>query len=229
MEKKCIHDGHRDRLLNTVIQGGLDNLSEIQITEYMLFYILPRGDVNPLAHRLNDRFGNIANIIDASESELMEIDGIGERAAKKIMGLNELFNKVNDYRANRNYSFQTLENVADYFEELLRFATTETFYIIALDHSYNFLNKKKVESVSSGSVGITPLSVASFLSSTKAGAVIIAHNHPSGYCTPSKADVESTSKLKSLIESLGSRFLDHIIVGTNGIYSVTNDLIIRQF
>ena len=229
MEKKCIHDGHRDRLLNTVATGGLDNLSEVQITETLLFYILPRGDVNPLAHRLNDRFGNIANIIDASEAELMEIEGIGKRAARKIIGLNELFNKVNDYRANRNVSFNSLEIIADYFEELLRFATTEKFYLVALDHSYSFIAKKKVESSSSGSVGITPLSVATFVASTKAAGIVIAHNHPNGYCIPSKADIESTSKLKNLIESLGVKFVDHIIVGTNGIYSVERDNIIRQF
>ena len=229
MEKKCIHDGHRARLLDTVCKGGLDNLSEIQTAEVLLFYILPRGDVNPLAHKLIDRFGNIANIIDASYEELLEIDGIGERAAKKIIGFNELFNKVNDCRAGRNHVFESVDHICDYFEELLRFSTTENFLIIGVDHRFRFVAKKRIVSNNSGSVGITPLAVASFISSTKSAGIMIAHNHPNGYCTPSKADIESTEKLKSLVESLGVSFIEHVIVGNDGIYGVLRKQVMRVF
>jgi len=44
-----MHDGHRGRLLQTVNKAGLQDLSDIQKLEFILFYIIPRGDVNPLA------------------------------------------------------------------------------------------------------------------------------------------------------------------------------------
>lgn len=42
---------------------------------------------------------------------------------------------------------------------------------------------------------------------------IILHNHPSGDPTPSKADDESTKKLKSAFDILEINLLDHIIIG----------------
>ena len=44
MKKDNIHEGHRKRLIETVSKVGLDNLSDIQALEFILFYIFPRGD-----------------------------------------------------------------------------------------------------------------------------------------------------------------------------------------
>ena len=83
-KKKCIHDGHRKRLIDTVNKAGLDTLSEVQALEYILFFIFPRGDVNPLAHRLLDRFGDIATVLDAPIEDLVMVEGMGETSAKKM-------------------------------------------------------------------------------------------------------------------------------------------------
>ena len=81
--EKCVHDGHRKRLLDTVNAVGLIGLSDIQALEFILFFIIPRGDVNPLAHRLLDRFKNVPTVLDASVEDLMEVKGVGETAAKR--------------------------------------------------------------------------------------------------------------------------------------------------
>ena len=52
-----MHAGHRNRLLNTIYAVGIENVSDVQAMEFILFYIFPRGDVNPLAHRLLYEFG----------------------------------------------------------------------------------------------------------------------------------------------------------------------------
>ena len=56
---------------------------------------------------------------------------------------------------------------------------------------------------------------AIFREALKVGAeeIIVAHNHPSGNPTPSKADITVTAELKELAERLGVVFLDHIIFG----------------
>ena len=46
-----------------------------------------------------------------------------------------------------------------------------------------------------------------------AGAVIVAHNHPSGDPTPSAQDIEVTARLAKVGELLGIPLLDHIVVG----------------
>ena len=48
--EKNLHEGHRARLLNVAIDAGVDAMSNVQVVEFFLTYIFPRGDVNPLAH-----------------------------------------------------------------------------------------------------------------------------------------------------------------------------------
>ena len=47
-----------------------------------------------------------------------------------------------------------------------------------------------------------------------ADAIIVAHNHPSGNPTPSKADLQLTAALQSAANLLGIKFLDHLILGS---------------
>ena len=47
-----------------------------------------------------------------------------------------------------------------------------------------------------------------------ADAIIVAHNHPSGDPTPSKADMQLTSVLQSTSRLLGIKFLDHLVLGS---------------
>jgi DNA repair protein RadC len=46
-----------------------------------------------------------------------------------------------------------------------------------------------------------------------AAAAIVAHNHPSGDPTPSRADETITSRLQDALSLIDVRLLDHIIVG----------------
>ena len=47
-----------------------------------------------------------------------------------------------------------------------------------------------------------------------ADAIIVAHNHPSGDPTPSKADLQLTAALQSTARLLGVKFLDHLVLGS---------------
>ena len=46
-----------------------------------------------------------------------------------------------------------------------------------------------------------------------AAAIILAHNHPSGVPEPSGADVNLTQRLKTALDLVDVRVLDHIVVG----------------
>jgi DNA repair protein RadC len=52
-----------------------------------------------------------------------------------------------------------------------------------------------------------------------AGSVILAHNHPSGTMQPSRADEMLTQTLKSSLQLVDVKVLDHIICGADGTLS----------
>ena len=72
-----VHDGHRDRMKQRFLEHGLDNFSDHEVLELLLYYVIPRGDVNPLAHRLLDHYGSLRAVFDADPSDLQKISGVG--------------------------------------------------------------------------------------------------------------------------------------------------------
>ncbi len=52
--------------------------------------------------------------------------------------------------------------------------------------------------------------------------LIVAHNHPSGVAEPSQADERITRRIKSALELVDIRLLDHLIVGDGGTTSLAS-------
>ena len=76
-----VHAGHRQRLRERFLRGGPDDLAAHELLELLLGYAMPRVDVNPLAHRLIERFGSLSGVTEASVEELMSVSGVGEYTA----------------------------------------------------------------------------------------------------------------------------------------------------
>lgn len=53
-----------------------------------------------------------------------------------------------------------------------------------------------------------------------ANAIIVAHNHPSGHCQPSKRDIDATGRLATIAAALDIELLDHLIFTRDAVYSM---------
>ncbi|MCL1866970.1 MAG: hypothetical protein FWF82_06135, partial [Oscillospiraceae bacterium] len=78
------HDGHRRRKKEQFLKNGLDGLPEHEPLEFLLYYAIPRGDTNGVAHALIEHFGSLASVVNADYEELLKVKGIGENAASLI-------------------------------------------------------------------------------------------------------------------------------------------------
>ena len=77
-ETKNVHEGHRERLRQKVIKNGMHSLAEHEVLELILFYSLAQRNTNDLAHKLINRFGSVAAVLDAPQEQLLEIKGISK-------------------------------------------------------------------------------------------------------------------------------------------------------
>lgn len=75
------HDGHRARMKARFVRCGLDNFDDHSVLELLLFYAVPRRDVNELAHALLDHFGTLDAVFEASFEDVMQVPGAGENVA----------------------------------------------------------------------------------------------------------------------------------------------------
>lgn len=80
--KRGLHTGHRSRMRQRFLQNGLENFADHEVLELLLFYAIPRRDVNPTAHMLLDRFGSLPGVLDAPKEELRAIPGVGPKVAR---------------------------------------------------------------------------------------------------------------------------------------------------
>ena len=57
---------------------GLAGWPDHRVLELLLYYAIPQGDVNGLAHELVERFGSLAGVLDATAEELCRVPGVGQ-------------------------------------------------------------------------------------------------------------------------------------------------------
>ena len=92
----------------------------------------------------------------------------------------------------------------------------EGFFVLPIDAERRPICKPILVSLGhlSGTAAIELREVFREAFKVNSDAIIVAHNHPSGDPTPSKADLQLTATLQSAARLLGLNFLDHLILGT---------------
>lgn len=76
-----VHAGHRSRIRQRFLTTGLAGFQDHEVLEFLLYYAIPRRDVNETAHLLLARFGTLAAVLDAPERELCSVPGVGPGTA----------------------------------------------------------------------------------------------------------------------------------------------------
>lgn len=227
--EKNIHAGHRRRLFELNERVGTENLDKIQSLETILCYVFPRGDVNPLAHRLLDKYKNVNAIIRASVEDLMQVEGIGRNSAIKIRTLAGVCTFLNTEKTTIKKKVETYDDACDYVEALLRFCDNEEYHIIGLGANNEVLGNKKLAKGNVENVQVCFKDISLFVHSSNPYKVILVHNHPNGFCIPSQEDLDSHAKLEQIFNFSGCKLVDSLIVGADGIYSMNNRHMYRKF
>ena len=217
---KSIHAGHRERLRSRLRSEGLSSFSEHEVLELLLTYAIPRQDVNPLAHELISCFGRLSNVLDADESELMRVKGMGANAALLLTMMPQL---VRYYQMNALGERPVITNVAqakDYCAPLFVGAHEEHLYMVCLNQKGTVLHLSFLQTGTIDEVPLYPRTVVETALRHDAHSVILAHNHPGGAAQPSQADVEVTKQISLALQMIGINTLDHLVFAGTESYSM---------
>ncbi len=217
-----LNAGHRGRLRDRFMAGGADALPDYELLELLLFNAIPRRDVKPLAKVLIKEFGNFADVINAPADRLcsvsVEIDGktplkvttrvlaefqLARAAALKLTSANLL---------NRDLMSSYPELIA-YCRSATAYEPVEQFRILFLNNKNALIADEKQQT---GTINHTPVYVREVIKralTLNAAAIILVHNHPSGDPTPSRADIQMTSKIVEAAKAVELVVHDHLIIG----------------
>lgn len=219
MSEKPHFYGHRDRLRQRFSEDHGQSMPDYELLELILFQLIPRRDVKPLAKDMITAFGSFAEVLAAPVERLQEFHGMGEISALALKTY---------YAASKRMARQLVLNkpilnhrdaVIDHCRVAMAYEGKEQFRILFLNNK-NILIADEVQQV--GTVNHTPVyprEVMKRALELGATALILAHNHPSGDPTPSRDDIEMTKRLKEAGKPVGVIIHDHFIIGKNGVTS----------
>ncbi|MCD8006459.1 MAG: hypothetical protein LUF29_05725 [Oscillospiraceae bacterium] len=227
-KKSCgenVHKGHRQRLKQQFLDYGLDRFYDHQALELLLFFSIPQCDTNPTAHALLNRFESIPGVLNADYNDLLEVDGVGDSTACLLKLLPAFFTKylLSGLDGER---LDTTPALCRYFLYRLATVQNEQLWVVCLDDKLSAVSTVKISEGDGSSVCFNAYKIVSEVVKSKCTSCAIAHNHPFCDTEPSDEDIRFTEALRTLLESAGIDFVDHIIVSRTEARSMLHNEIV---
>ena len=217
-----IHDGHREKMRQRFLSGGLEHFADHEALELLLYYAIPRRDTNPVAHALMERYGSLSAVLAAPVEDLKKVEGIGESAAILLKLVPQIHKKACLADAERETALSSVARVGAYLKERFRGEKNEVIYQLCLDRKGKLLACKKLGEgdLTSANLDVRRMVENAILFS--ASGVVLAHNHPSGIALPSADDYVATDWAKSALATIGVTLVDHIILADDDFVSLAD-------
>ena len=206
------HRDHRQRMKARVKAHGLSALAPHEQIEFLLYYAIPQGDVNPLAHRLIERFGSLSGICRASKEELMAIKGVGEHTALLLTVLPQLVKIYLQDSASPAEQYSDVAKLGDLLTRHYIGASSESVNLLLFNGRMKLLAMETVGEGGISAVPLLPRLIVERALAVRATFAVLAHNHPDGMAIPSADDIAATGQLAAALNLTGIPLLEHIVV-----------------
>ena len=198
------HTGHRERMK---LEGWPDH----RVLELLLFYTIPQGDVNDLAHELVERFGSLAGVLDASVEELKKVKGVGDHTAVFLRMLPAVLGRYQGARTRLSAIINSPEEAYAWLEPYFFGARNEMVYVLCMDGKRQVLGVRKVAEGSIELAEVNTRRIAEEAIGLRAAQIYVAHNHVSNLAIPSQADWLTTDTLRGALRPIGIELIDHLV------------------
>lgn len=199
-------------LLAVILRTGIAGKTVLQMAQELLQ--LPSAGAGA---------SGLAGLLAASYKDLSAVKGLGPAKRAELMAVLELARRATAQQLREREVFSSPETVKHFVQLHLAAKPHEVFAVLFLDSQNRLLALEELFRGTLTQTSVYPREVALRALHHQAGAVILAHNHPSGQVQPSQADKSLTATLKSALALIDVRVLDHIIVGPGAALSMADE------
>lgn len=206
----------RERLLDS----GAASLSDAELLAIILGTGVKGRSSVDLARHLLEEFGSLTRILTSPLEEFCQHDGLGMAKYVQMRAMLELSQRHLREQLEERDVMSSSELTREYLRARLRHYPHEVFACLYLDNQHKVVRFEELFTGTIDGAAVYPREVVKRCLHHNAAAVIFAHNHPSGVAEPSHADVAITQRLKSALNTIDVRVLDHIIVGSKEVVSL---------
>ena len=172
-----------------------------------------------LARDLLSRAGSLSALCTGGEREVCELPGMGQAKYAQLKAVLEISRRALREKLASGNALNSPSAVRDYLRMKLQALPHEVFFVLFLDAQNRVIGSEELFRGTLTQTSVYPREVVKRALHHNAGAVIFAHNHPSGVAEPSHADETLTQALKQSLSLVDVRVLDHFIVAGSGVLS----------
>lgn len=206
-----IHAGHRDRMKKEFLARGLADWPQHRVVELLLFYTIPQGDVNGLAHTLIERFGSLAGILDAPVEDLVRVPGVGMHTATFLHMIPAVAGAYVGSRGRVDPVINCAEDAYPFLHPYFFGAKNELVYLLCLDGKNQYLGVRKIAEGSIWAADVNLRRIMEEVVTLRGAKIYLAHNHVGSVALPSQADWDTTLTVYGALAAVGIELIDHLV------------------
>jgi DNA repair protein RadC len=209
-----------ERPREKLLQRGAAALSDAELLAIFLRTGVKGRSAVDLARDLLTEHGGLRTLLEASQETFCRSHGLGVAKYCQLQATLEMAQRYLATSLKRGDIFSTPGAVRSYLQQRLRAEPRELFHCLFLDNKNRLIVDETLFWGTINQSVVHPREVVKRALELNASAIILSHNHPSGVCDPSGADIEITQRIKAALELVDIRLLDHLIVGDQEVLSL---------
>jgi len=208
-----------DRPREKLLAKGPAALSDAELLAIFLRTGVSGKSAVDLARELLARCGSLSALCAASQQNVCGLPGMGQAKYAQLQAVIEMARRALKEKITNGNALNSPTAVRDYLRLKLQALPHEVFVALFLDAQNRVIEIEELFRGTLTQTSVYPREVVKRALHHNAGAVIFAHNHPSGVAEPSHADETLTQALKQALALVDVRVLDHFIVAGSGVLS----------
>lgn len=214
------HLGHRDRLRRRVAEQGLEGMPPHEILEFLLCYVIPRQNVNELAHALIDHFGSLEGVLCSGVDMLRSVRGVGLRTAQWLTLVGDAVFSCGRLCWEDRPELRNLLQLLRYACQLRQHVSPPCSVQLCLDINDRLLFQRRLtDSRAWGEPMCLRRALADVLENQASGAIILQFVGPM-HAEPDEYDVSRAAAYADTLSLAHSSLTDVLIVGEGSISSL---------
>lgn len=209
-----------ERPREKLLARGPASLSDAELLAVFLRTGMPGTNAVALARGLIVKFGSLKAILSATKADFCSLPGLGSSKYAQLQAISEIAERSLQEKLLREDAFTSSGVTRRFVQSRLGSRTREVFLCLFLDNQNRLIAQEELFLGTIDGASVHPREVVKRALHHNAAALIFAHNHPSGVAEPSQADISITRRLKSVLQEVDIRTLDHLIVGDGEVQSL---------
>ncbi len=211
----------KEKIKQEILNQGYDNIDDAELLKSVIALAFSSSEADKITKSLFDKYDNLSNILKADAHSLLKVEGINEQMAVFISMLHPIRQRVMTEQNAKITNLSSISMRKKYGANLLRGKKLEAIAIVNLDKYMDIIGSHIISEGTANFSQVNPVELIKAVMYDQPEYIIIMHNHPDGNSSPSLQDFSFTVSTKETLNSVGFKLIDHIIIGSETEYSMS--------